>query len=132
MEPTPEIIIGCFAPAEDVAEIKFEWFCGDYADDHELEYFFVEGIRRLPSLFGDMIHLTGDVTVLDNLSDDIYAAAERGDSERSDRLSKVYSSLNADQFDHHTTIYYNVDNAPSALVMDDDRSMFFIRVVVFQ
>ena len=132
MEPTPEIVIGCFAPAEDVAEIKFEWFCGDYADDHELEYFFVEGIRRLPSLFGDMIHLTGDVTVLDNLSGDIYAAAERGDSERSDRLSKVYSSLNADQFDHHTTIYYNVDNAPSALVMDDDRSMFFIRVVVFQ
>jgi hypothetical protein len=133
MEPTPEIVIGCFAPDPDVADIKFEWFCDDYAEDHELEYFYIESIRRLPSLFGEMItHLTKDVTVLDNLSGDIYAAADRGDSESSDRLSKVYSSLSADQFDHRSTIYYNVDDAPSALPMDDDRSFFFTRVVVFQ
>ena len=135
MEESHEIVLGCCAPDQDTAEICIDWFVTQYAIDNQLEYFYVESIRRLPAAFGNFINHHQEEEkekTLDEISDEIYAAATSGDPERSDELSKVYLMLNTNQFDHRTAIYYCVDDDDMALPVTDDNSMFYIRVVVFQ
>ena len=135
MEESHEIVIGCFAGTEDIAAVKFDWFIDEYAADHQLEYFFVESIRRLPAEFGNFIirqKREENATILDNITQEIFAAMASGDPELSDELTKEYLKINNNYFDHRVAVFYNVDDDALALPLMDDKSMFFIRVVVFQ
>ena len=135
METSHEIVLGCFAKAEDTAEVKFDWFVTQYAADNELEYFFVESIRRLPAAFGNLVaaHKREETQqVLNDIEDEIFTAMDSGDTAASSELSKVYLLLNDVQFNHRTAIYYNVDDDDMAIPSAEDRDLFYVRGVVFQ
>ena len=135
MEESHEIVLGCYAPDPDTAEICIDWFVSQYAADNDLEYFFVESIRRLPAAFGNFINhhqREENQQVLDDIEDEIFTAMDSGDTETSSELSKVFLLMNNNQFDHRTAIYYCVDDDDMALPIQGDQSLFYIRVVVFQ
>ena len=109
MEPSHEIVLCCFSDNQDTAALKFDLFVDEYAAKHQIEYFFVESIRRLPIAFGEfIIHLNQK------------------------QYDKEYYCM-PHYFDHRNMFFYNIDDDDVLYpLLEVDVSLFFIRTVVFE
>ncbi|GEM_PF-6411675 len=140
MEVHNEIMIFCKAPDAEGAKVKFGWFISLYAEDNELEYFYIGRVEALSTALAGLfikIHFQEYDNRLDDIQHDIFKSIDIGDCDKTNYLTTIYQKSLRQQFDHTQTLIYYLDCSdetyPSYPFLEENEvPAYWLTKVVFQ